>query len=430
MVAKASVVYLHHAGVGGEERGQFHHRVARPCAAIAVGGAFETAQANWFDAGALDAALAADVLVLQGMTGAEAQGLRIARAARGRVTLFEISDDPLTARPWMGRTDAADPVLIRQVMEMAARCDGVQFSSEGLRARYGGWNRVHTVLPNIVDLPPATGMRPRDGGPVIGWAGTFSHGDDLAAVAPAVKAVLDAHPASVFAFKGDVRLGEMFRGLDHRVRHEPFGDYAEYVAFLGGLDIGIVPLGASRFNIGRTDVKAVEMAAAGAAVVVQDAPAYAALPACFPRFADGAGLVALLDGLVRDPARRRAVSRQARDWVLSHRRPEQAAALHLDWYRARAPEASGRGLPDVVHDAERAKRFMSVAREIARGDAAGFDRLRALHAEDPDHVQSRWMLGRTLAVQGDTDAARRVLAPLGDHPVYASLPFLGTVIGR
>ena len=428
-MAKTSIVLLHHSGIGGEERGQFHHRVTTPCDALCASGAFEATQANWFSSGALDVALGADILVLQGLTGPEAQGLRKARAVLNRTTLFEISDDPLTPRPWMGRTRQPDPMLIRRVMEMAARCDGVQFSSVGLLARYASWNKVHAVLPNIVDLPAAPARRAVMQGLVIGWAGTYSHAEDLGHIGPAITAFMKAHPTARFALKGDVRLTRLFgETTPDWLLHEPFGDYGDYTAFLHGIDVGVIPLGDTRFNIGRTDLKPIEMAAAGAAVVVQAGPSYADLPQCFQRFSGPGDLSDILGALARDPERRQTLARGAEAWVRRERSAAAAVARHTEWYHARRSGVSGRELSRISADADFDLAFARSHRAATNGRdgiADGvIDALRALFARAPDHVQTRWLLARCLGAAGQTDEQHHLLAPLRDHPVYAhiSLP--------
>ena len=423
-MAKTSIVMLHHSGIGGEERGQFQHRVIAPCDALVESGDFEAIQANWFSSGALNVALEADILVLQGLAGPEAQGLRKARARLNRTTLFEISDDPLTPRPWIGRMHQPDPIFIRRVMSMAAQSDGVQFSSEGLQARYGAWNKVQTVLPNIVKLPSATTRRTSTHGLVIGWAGTYSHAEDLKLIVSAIKAFMDAHPTALFALKGDVRLTQLFgEKAPNWLRHEPFGNYYEYTSFLRSIDVGVIPLHDTRFNLGRTDLKPIEMAAAGAVVVLQAGQFHSHLPQCFQRFSGASDLLNILDTLACDAELRRTLVRDAKAWVRQKRSPAGAAARHIEWYNAQRAIVSGRKLSKVSQDADFDVAFARVHRAISNGTGivtnAEVAELTSLFYRAPDHVQTRWLLARCLGALGKLEEQNDLLLPLRSHPVYS-----------
>lgn len=377
-------------------------------------------EANWTTKGALDSALAADLLVVQNLSGPEPAAVVRLRQAVGRTTLFEIADDPLTPRPWMGITKGPDPASIRRVMQIVSCSAGMQFSSDGLMARYGKWKSPNRLLPNIVnlseDVPPRV-----EGGLVIGWAGTRSHRGDLAEIAPALIDLCRRWSGVRIAIKGDPTLRAPFDSLpSDRIYHEDFGTYHDYVAFLRRLDIGIIPLGQSRFDLGRTDVKAVEMAAAGAVALVQDAPTYAGLPNCFPRFADAADLLALIEALSADPERRVSLAKEAGAWVRAERSPELIVTTHLDWYLSWLDEMAT-PLPRLEADTEFEARFLAVRRRQVLGEPDVLDAARELLAERPEHEQTRWMLGCALCDSGYVLEGDRTLVPLAAHPVYRDL---------
>lgn len=113
---------------------------------------------------------------------------------------------------------------------------------------------------------------------VVGYMGSASHGPDLELVAPALEALLSR--------RGDVRV-ELFGSIARQpvaerlpaavVRHDvTIGDYAAFKARLRALewDIGLAPLLASPYNLGKTATKWAEYAEAGAAVIASDLEVY------------------------------------------------------------------------------------------------------------------------------------------------------------
>ena len=132
---------------------------------------------------------------------------------------------------------------------------------------------------------------------------------------------------------GDPSLHNLLDGVPASQRRlTPFATYEEYRVFLDGLHVGIIPLEDTRFNRGRSDVKLVEMAAAGLAVVAQRVPVYAAHGDVALLFSDAAELDAHLERLHAD---RRALDRTASatfETMRTRRGDEVVHEQHRAWY--------------------------------------------------------------------------------------------------
>jgi hypothetical protein len=327
-----SVLHLHLSDHPGEEQGQFRHRILNAVRAIDATPGFRCSARSWQDLSARDEALSAGIVVLHTLADVEVEPLIERRRRRGLPTLFEIADDPTAATPWrrLGATTRHAFQVGRQLLH-ASLADGVQFSSAGLRDRYHQVNPRTVVLDNLVAFPPAPTAKP--GGFVIGWAGTRSHAADLAAIAPTIGAFCSRHSDTVFALMGDPSLHHLLAGVPATQRRvAPFASYEEYRAFLDGLHVGIIPLEDTRFNRGRSDVKLVEMAAAGLAIVAQRVPVYAAHGDVALLFSNAAELDAHLERLHAD---RQALDRTAAatfDTIRTRRGDDVARAQHRAWY--------------------------------------------------------------------------------------------------
>lgn len=191
------------------------------------------------------------------------------------------------------------------------------------------------VIPNAIDPGDWSSIDPtvrppggdgHSGPPVrIGWTGTATHAADLAAVAPALLAVLDR-----FGGRVELELRGMAAppSLDGHPRvvviptYEPdYGTYARALAS-ASIDIAIAPLADHRFNRAKSPIKWLEWSAAGVAGIYQDLPPYADVvePGLTGLLAsaDPGAWTALLTELVTDPRRRHAMAVAAWNEVLAH----------------------------------------------------------------------------------------------------------------
>ena len=118
-------------------------------------------------------------------------------------------------------------------------------------------------------------------------------------------------------------------------RHLPFQPYPRYLDALDQSDIALLPLAETRFNRCKSDLKFVECAARGTAVLAS-AVSYG------DSIKDGVtGLLyrtpeefgSKLKRLLKEPGLGHALARAAYDWVIRHRDFESAVDARLGWYR-------------------------------------------------------------------------------------------------
>lgn len=416
---KPSLLHLHAFNLSGEEQGQYYHRILNPTLRLNQSGEFHCFESNWFAQGALDAALAADLLVVHGYYGMEVTAVMQVRRAAGKVTLFEMGDEPFTQRTWLSTPFKPSHAFTAGYMSAATLADGMQFSSQGLAKTYGSWRPASAVLPNIVDAPDQ--MPLKDDGFRIGWAGTRSHLGDLQRLAPTLCAFCAAHPDAKFALMADQAIGDLFAGLDPRqFEHTGFGSYDAYRNFLRSLHVGIAPLAPGRFNTGRSDVKPVEMAFSGAAVIVEDAPAFSGLAGLFPTFADPQDLYRLLQQLKADRELLRQNARRGYILAKRHRGQRPVLARHLAWYQRWQVPASGQALK-FTRDSQHEMAFVRVLFDKTADKQLRLAKALDLQARWPDHLPSRWIAGRLLKEAGREAEAQATLSALAGHSLYAPL---------
>jgi glycosyltransferase involved in cell wall biosynthesis len=260
-----------------------------------------------------------DAVVLQQPRGsAWLARIRDLQAAGVRV-LYEIDDYVHAVRKARDHDfkGAFDKRALRE-LELAMRvADGLICSTEWLAGRYRSFNpRVH-VCRNGLDLGRyAMTLPPRDAA-VIGWAGGTGHKN---AVRPWLTAVAD-----VMRARPDVRfhsVGQPFDRLlarefgDERCTGTPFTTLDTYAAAMTHIDVAIAPAGPGNFFRGKSDLRFLEAAALGQAVVAD--------PIVYPTIEHGVtGLHAAtvdearehLLALVDDRAERERLGANARAYV-------------------------------------------------------------------------------------------------------------------
>lgn len=154
--------------------------------------------------------------------------------------------------------------------------DLVTVTTQALADRYGAHGRC-LVLPNYLPADIAGGGAAApllDRPPVIGWTGnTRTHPNDLQVTRGAVARVVRDTDATVavvgYPDRVDTNLG-LPAGTTEACGWLPFTDY--HRSLVGAFDIGIVPLEDTAFNAAKSSLKALELAAAGAAVVASPTP--------------------------------------------------------------------------------------------------------------------------------------------------------------
>jgi len=204
----------------------------------------------------------------------------VQRSEGGSRVVYEIDDnlievDPLNpVAPHFRRLDVRTALLT-----CISIADAITVTTEPLAEFYSTWNRnVHVVpnrLPNYFAswLPELALMSPTEGNRRIVWAGSPTHGQDF-------------HNAKElrYGLRRAIDWGNAdltFMGADYRRKMGggnfiPWsGDIPSYHrSLLGAYDIGLCPLARTKFNDGKSGLKAMEYQAAGIVPIATDCPSY------------------------------------------------------------------------------------------------------------------------------------------------------------
>ena len=196
------------------------------------------------------------------------------------VNVYEIDDDLL-------HLDLRSPCRLHythdkvsQMQHNMRSCDYISVTTPKLKELYTSTNPNIRVLPNGVDTGMYTKVRKtkvdyEKKDLVIGWTGTATHWSDLTIVTAAVKTILERHPNVKFLLGGwdDCPLFQDIPSA--RIIRIPWtSNMLTHADNIGLIDIGICPLTDSVFNQSKSNIKILELAAAGIPVVASDVPAY------------------------------------------------------------------------------------------------------------------------------------------------------------
>lgn len=151
--------------------------------------------------------------------------------------------------------------------EACKRADVVTCSTVALAQRYGfGHGRV---LPNRVP-ERYLWMNPEKRPRTVGWTGTTeTHPGDLEVTGGAVQAIPDGWSVHVIGTGVGVAEALKCRGEQTATGWVPFAEYPERYA---ELDLAIVPLADTPFNLSKSGLKATEAASLGVPVVMSPTP--------------------------------------------------------------------------------------------------------------------------------------------------------------
>jgi Tfp pilus assembly protein PilF len=326
------------------------YRTLQPCAALAAASPeVEVYSGPYLCAEVRRRILQAEVLVLCQAVDVDLWPLWQQRAAAGRANVFEINDNFAALQPFNEAARFyANPLIRSLTYRFADSAHGLQFSSHGLQKLLGPFFKVpQQVFENMLANPPPPLPKPMTAGPntkttnaplTIGWGGSLGHRDDIAAVVPSLQIILQKNPQVHFAAMTAKTLHPLFAELPAaRCRLHGLGDTAAYGRFVRSLDIGMAPLLDTPFNFGRSDVKYLEYAAAGAVALVQNSQAYrhSVRNGHNGIVFDGPDdLQEKLQGLIDQPAQRLAIRQRAWEEVRTLRQETHWAPIRLGWYQA------------------------------------------------------------------------------------------------
>lgn len=405
----------------GENSGQFHHRVLNSAALFSESAVLRVTPLALYDPAFPRAALRCDLLIADMVSAPELEAVIRWRRARGQCTLYEISDNFLGLGGWLPDNHLLRSPLVRQqILFYASMCDGLQVSAPGLAEVFGELNSRVGVLENFVPAPARLPDKPP--GFVFGWAGTNTHRDDLAEITPVISAFCQRHPEAVFALMGDLKgLAPLFATIpEAQMRCQPFGPYADYLAFTRTWHVGLAPMRATPFNQGRTDVKFVELAASGTVAVLADCPIYQphAEHACL--FASPDELADILERLHARSEERLRLTQRALDWVNTHR---SATTLRDQRYQFYRPFLAGHSPPlDLPDPMDSPERLAEALLAYERQDYESTARLALdLLAARPDYEQACWLAATSLYRQKRYAAVLSLVTGVEISPVYSDL---------
>lgn len=301
-----------------------------------------------------------DVLVLPRMTW-EPADLPPARAwvdglrARGKVVCYEVDDDMFLHidEHLTDLVDRAQAARVKQATDALRMCHAATVSVPRLattvRAVTNDTIPVATV-GNYIDLDrfdaARRGGRRLSSALTIGWVGAKRQDADVVPVAEAWRAIAARHRRVRFVVGGYPAPALVAAVPPDRLDVLPWVPFERYPEHYAGIDIGCCAVAPTPFNKCKSDIKAQEFGAAGAAVV--------ASPWLYSDLVrDGdTGLLATtaeewtaaLGRLVADPPLRRALGRRLRRRV----EDERALSRHAEkWIGAWAWLVERAGRPEL-----------------------------------------------------------------------------------
>ena len=261
----------------------------------------------------------------------------------------EFDDDPAHFAE-LGRTDF-----------LALRgCHCIQTSTDVMAESLRPHNPHVQVFPNqIASLPPIRTADQADSGPVTIFFGALNREADWSPILPTLNGILATHGARVGVQVVYDRLFFDSLTTDNKA-FEPLCSYERYKALLSQAEIALLPLEPTPFNRHKSDLKFIESAAHGAAVL--------ASPTVYAHtirhgetgliYSSLEEFAALLDRLIRDGPFRRSLAIAAHRHVKENRllrapRPIQTRLVPRDARplgptRRRASPASTRAEQAVI----------------------------------------------------------------------------------
>lgn len=239
---------------------------------------------------------------------------------------------------WEG-ADATDPAERRARLRVYRDSDhvayrgvhAIQVSTPVLAEQIRRFNPNVRVFPAAVASVPALPARPV-GPPRVVFAALNRAADWQPILAP-LNRVLRRRPDVTVVTVHDAGFHAALETANKQLLG--FQPYPEYLATVASCDVALLPLGDSRFNRSKSDLKFVECASRGA-VALASTTVYG------DSIVDGeTGLLyrtpdefeARLDRLLADSGLRSALARAAHDWVGRHRRLADGVDARLAWYR-------------------------------------------------------------------------------------------------
>jgi len=260
------------------------------------------------------------ILQRQSMVGRPGAEKLKSLLAGGYVVVQEFDDDP---HRWPHHFTAED-LSFRGV-------HAVQTSTETLAEILRAANPEVGVFANqMAELPPP---RIHAEGPPRLFFGALNRQEDWAPLMPELNRVLAEHPEVAVAVIHDRAFFDQLATANKDFT--PACDYPRYQAILRGCDIALLPLSDTPFNRCKSDVKFIECAAHGAAVLASPVVYAASIRPGETGllFDDPQAFGRALRQLIEDAGLRRRLAGEAYEYVKRERLQAQHYRERYQWYR-------------------------------------------------------------------------------------------------
>ena len=211
------------------------------------------------------------VLLQYQIEEAHIQATELNRKYTDAFYVFEIDDLITNLSSRNANKSLFPPDTIRRLRRIASLVDRMVVSTEPLAAAYRGFCDDIRVAPNCIEFARWGHLKPERGRgrlPRVGWAGSTSHGGDLAFAVDLVKALADEVEWVFFGM-----CPEELKPLVEYHEPVPIGEYPAKLASLN-LDLAIAPLEIHAFNEAKSHLKLLEYGILGYPVICTDITPY------------------------------------------------------------------------------------------------------------------------------------------------------------
>ena len=189
--------------------------------------------------------------------------------SRGKLVIFEIDDDLLHLHPESRYAKQAPPDYRERIEQSLLASQAVQCSTQALANVISQIHPEVVVLENQFDKLLPYNSRKKDGGIIIGYAAGEDHFLDWLTIKDAYNTTIVQLELEGFQVEswiiGDKAIFESIASKNKR--YFPLLQRSEYLQLLQQVDISLIPLADIPFNRSKSDVKFLESAGCGAAVL-------------------------------------------------------------------------------------------------------------------------------------------------------------------
>lgn len=266
----------------------------------------------------------ADIFVNQQHDNPEFMALTMAMRDMYKIPIVaEIDDDIYDVSPSSPAYKYFYPgsPVIEMAEEYLRDADAITTTTQQLASVYSRLNKNIYVLPNAIDFEDWPKHVVRQGDPIIiGWAGSPTHFDDLALVRKPLMKLLKKHKNVMVRVMGC--LPDFMAGHPQIELRQDYVDILDWPRKLASLnfDIGLAPLVASNFNLGKSNLKWMEYSTLGIPTVCSKVGEYEnSLEQGVTGFlaTDELSWFYYMDRLVSEPELRTTIGKAAKQKVLT-----------------------------------------------------------------------------------------------------------------